>query len=228
MNESCHTYKWVMSHIWMSMSHTNESFHIWRMEVTLFTLVNPERSLRFNTHWSSPPVSALTQPGGVTSCHTYEWVMSHIWMSHVTHMNESCHIWMSHVTHMNESRHAYEWAMSHMNQSCHTYEWVMSHIWMSHVTYEWVISHTWMSHISALKKNSCHTDAWVMSCMNETRYKWEWVMSRINESNPTYVLMWLINNSHFGESYQCLSTILYGHWSDLFVTHILIDIEVTQ
>jgi len=25
------------------------------------------------------------------SRHTYEWVMSHIWMSHVTHMNESCH-----------------------------------------------------------------------------------------------------------------------------------------
>ena len=66
--------------------------------------------------------------------HTYEWVMSHIWMSHVTRMNESrhtyerwnmiqikayervmSHIWMSHVTHMNES--------------CHTYERVMSHIW---------------------------------------------------------------------------------------------------
>ena len=30
---------------------------------------------------------------GITaqSCHTYEWVMSHIWMSHVTHLNESCH-----------------------------------------------------------------------------------------------------------------------------------------
>ena len=25
------------------------------------------------------------------SRHTYEWVTSHIWMSHVTHMNESCH-----------------------------------------------------------------------------------------------------------------------------------------
>ena len=24
------------------------------------------------------------------SYHTYEWVMSHIWISHVTHMNESC------------------------------------------------------------------------------------------------------------------------------------------
>jgi len=34
-------------------------------------------------------------------------------------MSESCHIWMSYVTHINES--------------CHTYEWVMSHIWMSHV-----------------------------------------------------------------------------------------------
>ena len=33
---------------------------------------------------------------------TYEWVTSHIWMSHVTHMNESRH----------------------------TYEWVTSHIWM--------------------------------------------------------------------------------------------------
>jgi len=42
----------------------------------------------------------------------YEWVMSHIWKSHVTRMN-------GHVTQMNES--------------CHTYEWVMSHIWMSHV-----------------------------------------------------------------------------------------------
>jgi len=39
--------------------------------------------------------------------HTYEWVMTHIWKSHVTYMNESCH----------------------------TYKWVMSHIWMSHVTH---------------------------------------------------------------------------------------------
>jgi len=28
-------------------------------EVTLFTLANPESVLRFNTHWSAPPVSAL-------------------------------------------------------------------------------------------------------------------------------------------------------------------------
>ena len=51
----------------------------------------------------------------------YGWVVSHIRMSHVTHINESCcthewvtsHIWMSHVTHIDESRHTYEWLMSH-------------------------------------------------------------------------------------------------------------------
>jgi len=61
--------------------------------------------------------------------HTYEWVMSHIWMSHVTHMNESCH--------------AYERVMPHIRtshgiciiESCHTYQQSMAHIWMSHVTH---------------------------------------------------------------------------------------------
>jgi len=47
------------------------------------------------------------------SCHTHEWVMSHIWMSHVTPIDES---------------------VTHMNESCHTCECVMSHIRMSHVT----------------------------------------------------------------------------------------------
>jgi len=57
-----------------------------------------------------------------------EWVMSHTWLSHGTHKNESCH--------------TYEWVMchicghvTHVNGSCHTNEWVMSHIWTSHVTH---------------------------------------------------------------------------------------------
>ena len=33
-------------------------------EVTLFTLANSEHSLRFITHWSAPPVSALARSGG--------------------------------------------------------------------------------------------------------------------------------------------------------------------
>jgi len=43
-------------------------------------------------------------------CHTYEWAMSHICMSHVTHMNESSSLF------------------AHVN------EWVMSHIWINHET----------------------------------------------------------------------------------------------
>ena len=40
-----------------------ESGYLRDAEVTLFTLAHPEHSLRFNTHWSAPPVSALARSG---------------------------------------------------------------------------------------------------------------------------------------------------------------------
>ena len=58
------------------------------------------------------------------SCHTYEWVMSHIWMSPVIVMNDISHIWMSHVSHMNESCHTYEWHYSHKQSHCILYIWM--------------------------------------------------------------------------------------------------------
>jgi len=92
-------------------------------------------------------------------CHTYDWIMSHMW-SHVTHTNESCHTYawvmytcvvlhirMSHVTHINGSHHTYECVtymcvVSHQNpMSCHTYEWVIWHRCR-------VISHTRESHVT--------------------------------------------------------------------------------
>ena len=99
---------------------------------------------RHVTHMVASHVTHINE-----SCHTYEWVMSHIWMIHVTHMNRSCHtyewvvsnervmshIWMSHVTRMNESCHTYEWVMLHIwIESCHTHECVpevSSHIQMN-------------------------------------------------------------------------------------------------
>ena len=91
------------------------------------------------------------------------WVVSHNWLSHVSHMNESCltyecvmsHICMSHVAHAHESCLTYE-------RSCLAYEWVKSHMRMSHVTREWVMSHIWMSHVSHMNE-SCLTYEWVMS-----------------------------------------------------------------
>jgi len=74
------------------------------------------------------------------SCHTDEWVMSHMWMSCHKYEWVMSHIWMSHVTRMNES--------------CQTHEWVMSHIWMSHVAH---------------MNESCHTSKpnlsnWYITC----------------------------------------------------------------
>jgi len=61
------------------------------------------------------------------SCHAYEKGMSHIWMRHVAHVNESCRshkrfmslclemtesVWMTHVAHMNASSRSCEWVMS--------------------------------------------------------------------------------------------------------------------
>jgi len=54
-------------------------------------------------HFPPPPSLTCTVSGSVIkfainctcgneACHTCEWVMSHMWMSHVTHGNESYHI----------------------------------------------------------------------------------------------------------------------------------------
>jgi len=84
--------------------------------------------------------------------HTCDWVLCalviwHIWVSHVTHMNESCHscewscrwyewsqVWLSYVTHTNSSFHMCECGMSpvsmshgtRVNRTCHSYRWVLS------------------------------------------------------------------------------------------------------
>jgi len=55
------------------------------------------------------------------SWHTYECVMAHIWMGHVTRMNES---------------HTYGWVMSHMNKS---------HMWQVTPAQEWT-NRTLISH----------------------------------------------------------------------------------
>ena len=66
------------------------------------------------------------------SCHTYEWVMAHIWMGHVTHEWVIPHIWLSHVTHALLSH------VTHIYESCHTCDWIMPHTWLSHVTWQGV------------------------------------------------------------------------------------------
>jgi len=72
-NVSCHTYKWVMSHIWLS--------HVINMNALCIIHVN-------------------------ASCHAYAYIVTHTWMSHVCHdvCHDSLHTWLytcdiTHVTH---------------------------------------------------------------------------------------------------------------------------------
>ena len=121
--------------------------------------------------------------------------MSHILMSHVTYIDESCHI----LIQKKGCTAGAADKMSPENKSCHMYGSVVSHIWMSHVTCtdkschkcELVVSHIWMSHVThRLKKKwtaggvdrmspenkSCHMYAQVVAhiwmsrvtCMKET------------------------------------------------------------
>jgi len=188
--------EWCESSIWWHIvSHTyddtlwviymmNESCHISRIKLQLSTDISTSCTYQ-RVVWV-----------------TYQWVTSHVSMSPITRMNESCH--------------AYEWVMSRvwthhvtrMNESCHTYEWVMSYIYArvsksmvdcccsspySCTACAWVKSHVWTSHVTRMNE-SCHTYEWVMSHawtshvtrMNESCHTHERVMSHVCMSPVTY------------------------------------------
>ena len=137
----------------------------------------------------------------------------------ITQEWDTSHLWMSHVTHMNETRHTDESIMSHtlmrhvkqMNEWCHTHTWVMSHKWRHHIAsamiffdvvlttmlyldicihfvpvHELVTTHThtshvrtWMSHITHMNE-SCHAREWVGS------HRWMSRVAQMNESCHTH------------------------------------------
>ena len=78
------------------------------------------------------------------SSHTFEWVMPHIRMSHVTHINESCH--------------TYQWVTfkPDVSKSRVTHEWAMSHIYMIHVSHIKSHAYIWLSHVPRMNE-SCPT-----------------------------------------------------------------------
>ena len=124
-------------------------------------------------------------------CHTLDWPMAHISMSHgtyeyfVAHINEPYYVRMSHFTHKNVTSHTFKWAMAHtwMIHGTHMNEsW---HIWMSrgmvHMNESWRI---WMSHVSQVN-NPCHMGVpyyWVMSHTRSSHFTHAGIMSLIYES----------------------------------------------
>ena len=87
------------------------------------------------------------------SCHTDKWVMSHIWMCYVTHMNESWCTYKSDTLMSGAALVLYVWCIrvcascgARANESWHTYKWVMAHWQMSHGT---LTNESWHTHIQS-------------------------------------------------------------------------------
>ena len=146
-NESYHTYEWLISHIRMrtAIKGGEDAYYALSCRSLFATeplIIGPlcrkrPMSLRKMTYddeasyRSSPPCTCQhidrTFHTYVTrmdeSCQRYGWVMSHIWMRHIKHMqvvqaasdDYQCIIraFHAHVTHMNESCRKCEWVISH-------------------------------------------------------------------------------------------------------------------
>jgi len=137
------------------------------------------------------------------------WVMSHAWMSHVMHMNESCHtyewvlwhVWMRHVSHVfTIARVAGEWVMSHVLRVAHSVDNGARNGAISHITHmnesylRCVYTDTrsrLMSHVSDANMSSVTYKWGVVSfmsmshvtCENESCHMWEWVTSHLSHVN---------------------------------------------
>jgi len=95
------------------------------------------------------------------TCYAQEWVMSHMWMSHVAHVNESC-------------------------RSC---EWVISQMWMSQVMCDKFIhicnSHSYVRRMYVTRKNESHIWMSVAHIIeNQTLYV-TWSVYRMTGKNQS-------------------------------------------
>jgi len=89
-----------------------------------------DESCHTHTQWAASVCHAYEWLCDVTraymwyeSCHADTWVMSHIWIRHVTQMNESCRTHTQRVA-----------------SACHTYRWVM---WHTNTVSSISVSHKW-------------------------------------------------------------------------------------
>ena len=114
-------------HTWLSHgARMNDQINFWIIHVWMIKLFKWSFwSNDFFDHiWSfirAPWLIHMSYTHSRESCQTYEWVMSHVWTSHVTHINRAPHripglkfIVFIFFTHMNESCQTCGRVMSHM------------------------------------------------------------------------------------------------------------------
>ena len=135
----CHVYEWVTNHI----TRMNESCYTYRR---VMSHTSRSRVTLWRSHVTHMNVSRTRLPGQQTLRH---WGLLRIWMRHVIRMTKSSPTWICHELGCQDGRQSgiekcctYEWGTS-------THICVKSHAWMIHVTrinssfrtYVWIILH---------------------------------------------------------------------------------------
>ena len=112
MNASVHTYEWAISHTWMShITHMNAPSRTHKC-ITVHTQVNAPRHVEYGDTCTSRIAKLYTYKWRHfthmnESVGSYEWAISHTWMSHITHMNAPSQIYKCITVHtqVNAPRH---------------------------------------------------------------------------------------------------------------------------
>jgi len=124
MNESCHTYKWALSHIWMShVTRTNKSWHSYEW-------VTSHIYSRINRRWPERCSRAHRHQGTMSHTHSYVWhdlsicvTHSYTWHGSFTCMIVVIHVHVCDITiHMWDMTHSYVWLI-HMCDMTRLYLW---------------------------------------------------------------------------------------------------------
>ena len=155
-------------------------------------------------------------------CHRCKWVMSHMWMSRITHVNGSCHTYAWVIAHVRKPCHTCEWVISHICQryvdkartemSQHTHQRVMSHMCTNHGTHineschahQSVISHTSTRYVTHINE-SCHTHQRVMSHTSTSH------VTHINESCHTHQRVMSHTSTRPCNVHMCVTWVSNGH-----------------
>ena len=158
--------------------------------------------------------------------HRYEWVISHVWMSHITR-----HVWMSHVTRMialsslfnnlclrcaYQSSHKRMRHVTHMNEPCRTYiiaeqplQQLLPEVRMSNTThmngsfdtYGWVMSQKWMSRVTCVRCRAYSSTACVWGA--HANHFWK------KNQSDNYIQTISIRTLHTGEKIDDLEIKFY-------------------
>jgi len=169
MNESCPTYECVMSHVWMSHVPRMNSWHglVPGIHVRACVTSTHER-IRSQIHINRC-MSHMNE-----SCPTYDWVLSHTWMSHVPHMNQVPHTYKSmHITCVSVyiSKCIWTYTQTCMNIFSNIYAYTSKYPWI-HIQISmnmylvWAYRHVYICETSIYEHKYRNIHMWECACLS--------------------------------------------------------------